>query len=124
MLPDDYKKSICQRLYRAKPIPFRKVSLPDWCPKVAECHSNVDSWVGVNPGTSAVRGWVTYVDFQIKIWLTAHSVVRDTDGQLFDITPLGDERVRPTMRFVPHVGSEQLFLSVKESSNVIECPVV
>jgi hypothetical protein len=67
---------------------------------------------------------VTYVDFQIKIWLTAHSVVRDADGRLFDITPLGDERVRPTMRFVPHFGDEQLFLSMKKSSNVIECPSV
>jgi hypothetical protein len=40
--------------------------------------------------------------------LTAHSVVRGANGELFDITPLADERVRARMRFVPHLGDDQL----------------
>lgn len=54
--------------------------------------------------------------------LTAHSVVRDADGKLFDITRLADERVRPSMLFVPHVGDEQLFLLMRQSNSFIECP--
>jgi hypothetical protein len=53
--------------------------------------------------------------------LTAHSVVRDMDGQLFD-TPLADERVQDTIRFVPHLGDEQLFLSMKALGINIDCP--
>jgi hypothetical protein len=56
------------------------------------------------------------------ILLTAHSVVRDTKGEMFDITPLADERIRTAMRFVPHLGDQQLFLSMKESNIFIECP--
>jgi hypothetical protein len=58
----------------------------------------------------------------MSIGLTAHSVVRGADGQLFDITPLAAEYVRPTMRFIPHIGDEQLFLSMQESNIFIECP--
>ena len=90
-------------------------------PKCSECHSNVDRWVRENPGATAVRGWVTYLDFQVSTRLTAHSVVRGVDGQLFDITPLGDERDRAGMRFVPHLGSDEEFLSMKESRIFIDC---
>lgn len=101
---------------------FQEVSLPNWRPQVADCHANVDKWVEANPGTVAVRGWVTYADFGLSIGLTAHSVVREPDGQLFDITPLESKGVRPTMRFVPHVGDEQEFLTMRESKAFIECP--
>ena len=59
-----------------------------------------------NPGTSVVRGWVDYRPGVNGVLLTAHSVARGTDGQLFDITRFADERVRDTRRFVPHLGGE------------------
>jgi hypothetical protein len=85
------------------------------------CHDNVDRGVSENSGTSGVRGWADYMPTVNGRMLTAHSVVRGIDGNLFDITPLADERVRPAMRFLPHVGDEQLFLLMKESNIFIEC---
>lgn len=120
----DYEASVCERLCQAAHVPFREVSLADWRPKVSDCHRNVDRWIEANPGATAVRGWVTYASFGPAIGLTAHSVVRGTDGQLFDITPLENESYRTitTMRFIPHLGDEQLFLSMKELNIYINCP--
>ncbi|MEI9978413.1 MAG: hypothetical protein WDN23_05330 [Edaphobacter sp.] len=56
------------------------------------------------------------------IMLTAHSVVRDPGGNLFDITPLGDETVRPSLRFVAHVGTEDEFWQFERSNRCICCP--
>lgn len=118
----DYEESICRRLRHANPVPkLRKVFFKNGDgPKVSECHPNVDRWVGEHLGATAVRGWVTHQ----KVWdghnfkqeLTAHSVVRAADGQLFDITPFSDERVRDTTLFVPHPGDEELFLLMRGSN--------
>jgi|SRR6266496_2328791 len=118
----EYEESICRLLWQAKPLLFREVSFADGSvPLRNRCHDNVERWVKENSGATVVGGWVTYADFGLSIGLTAHSVVQGTDGQLFDITPLADERVRDTMRFVPHLGDEQLFLSMKGSNIFIEC---
>ncbi len=123
LVRSDYEASIRKRIYQAQPVPFRKVSFRNGDDaQVSECHRNVDRWVEENPGTAAVRGWVTCMDFQIAIRLTAHSVVRDTDGHLFDITPLGNERERSGMNFVAHLGDEQIFCAIKESGIFIDCP--
>lgn len=103
-------------------MPFRQVSLGDWRPKVGDCHANVNIWVKANPGTTAVRGWVTYASFGIAIGLTAHSVVRDTDPRLIDITPLENEHNRSSMRFVPHLGDEDVFFAVLKMDICINCP--
>src|SRR5882672_334123 len=83
-----YEASVCHRLCQAERVPFQEVSLPDWRPSFDDCHGNVNRWVEANRGTTAVRGSVTYADFGLATGLTAHSVVRGADGQLFDITPL------------------------------------
>jgi hypothetical protein len=49
-------------------------------------------------------------------------MIRGRDGQLFDITPLGSERDRVGMRFVPHIGTDQEFTPMKKSGIFIECP--
>jgi hypothetical protein len=118
----DYEAFVCGRLSKAEHVPFRQVSLSDWHPKEGGCHLNVDTWVKANPGTAAVRGWVTYASFGIAIGLTAHSVVRDTDGQLIDITPLGNEGYRLPMRFISHVGDEQVFFAMMKMNICINCP--
>ena len=118
----DYEASICQRLRQAKRVPFRVVSLEGWRPKVGDCHRNVDKWVEANHGAAALRGWVTYARLGDAIGLTAHSVVRSLDGHLFDITPLENEYYRTGMRFVPHLGDEQVFCAMKELGICINCP--
>lgn len=121
---EEYEKSICERLREAKPIPLQKVVFADGSePQASRCYENVDRWVKENSGATAVRGWVTYADFGSSTGLTAHSVIRDRDGQPFDITPLGNERDRLGMRFVPHIGTEQEFKTMKEANIFIKCPI-
>lgn len=119
----DYEASICQRLDQAVHVPFHQVSVPDWSPKVADCHANVDKWVQAHPECTAIRGWVTYADFGVAIGLTAHSVVRNIDGRLIDITPLGNEDCRLGMRFIPHLGEDRDFFALKELGIYINCSI-
>lgn len=118
----EYEASICGRLSEAEHVPFRQVFLDNWQPSVARCHENVDRWVQANAGAIALRGWVTYASFGTSLALTAHSVVRGLDGILFDITPLENEYYRRGMRFIPHVGEDQLFFSMTVLDLEIRCP--
>jgi hypothetical protein len=70
----------------------------------------------------AVRGWVTYASFGgDSVGLTAHSIVRDQSGALFDITPLGNEDARNGMRFVEHEGDPAIFEKMKAMGINIHC---
>jgi hypothetical protein len=119
-----YETDICARLKEADVIPFREVSIGDWRPAVAECHQNVDRWVRSNPqSVAAVRGWVTcYAIGELGHKLAAHTIVKDVDGTLFDITPLADERARGGMRFVAHLGDDLSFFAMEASGNSFTCP--
>jgi len=118
----DYEASICKHLHRATSIPFREVKLRDKSPDFGCCHRNVDKWVEAHPEMTALRGWVTYASFGSATGLTAHSVVQDGEGNLFDITPLQKEELRKGMRFIQHVGDEQLFSAMKALGNCFNCP--
>jgi hypothetical protein len=119
----DYEADVCRRLSQAEHIPFKQVSIGDWRPQVAHCHVNVDTWVKANGGAVPVRGWVTYASFgELGVGLTAHSIVQNPDGELFDITPLESEWVRSGMRFIRHVGDDRAFFEEKERNLNITCP--
>lgn len=119
----DYETAICARLPEAEVIPFKEVLNGDWYPKVSECHDNVDTWVRSNPQCVAVRGWVIYASFgRDVVGLTAHSIVKDPDGTLFDITPLESESCREGMRFVAHVGDDSSFFEIKANGHSFTCP--
>ena len=119
----DYEAAICGRWNKAKKVPFKPVSLEGWQPEASKCHENVDIWVreNENSGYFAERGWINSYNIFQGIRLTAHSVVKAPDGRLFDITPLLDERLRATTRFVPHIGSDECFFAIKEKSIFIDC---
>lgn len=118
----DYEASICKRLEKAENVPFRSVSFPDWQPEIGDCHRNVDKWVEASRGASAVRGWIAHVCYGMEIGLAAHSVVRGADGQLFDITPFGNEGVRKSTRFIAHIGDDTTFFSMVKMGLEIRCP--
>jgi hypothetical protein len=123
----EYETAICKQLPCAKLVPLRPVPLGAPNPVIAKCHENVNAWVQATPEHSPVRGWVCYrecvVGVTLGIELTAHSVVRDQNGDLFDITPLADERPRLSgfMRFVPHVGPDALFWEIEKTNRFICC---
>jgi len=118
----DYEVSVCARIKQAVRVPFEKVAADGWLPQVAQCHENADVWVRANPGSSVVRGWVTYVSFgDAGFGLTAHSVVRSASGLLIDITPLCDESLRQGMRFIEHDGDAASYDELKKVSIIIHC---
>ena len=118
----NYEAGICERLSQAKIIPFKKVSpIEGWVPEVEKCHDNVDKWVKANGGCIAVRGWVVYGGSRMVTMLTAHSVVKGADGQIFDLTPLKNEQYRGYMRFVRHIGDDQRFFEEKNINIFIDC---
>lgn len=55
-----------------------------------QCHENVTTWCVNKADFKIVRGWL-YLDFDgqlpYEVFL-AHSVIRDKDGVLWDITPM------------------------------------
>jgi|ERR1700680_1617759 len=120
---EEYRSLICNGLDSAIQVPFVVVALGDWRPGVGDCHRNVDRWVRRYPSHTFVRGWVTVAtDGGTGIFLTHHSVVRGKDGCLFDITPIENESIRKTMRFVPHIGSESEFFRFKDLVQVfLDC---
>ena len=116
----EYEAAICSRRSNAVTVPFREMSLDGWAPKIADCHSNVDRWVETNPGCEAVRGWITYISFgPAGVQLTAHPVVRDRNGDLFDITPVFEGSPR-SGAFVVHPGDATAFFAMKDHD--IRCP--
>ena len=114
----DYEASILARLDQAVRVPFREVSLNNWRPGHNDCHNNVDTCVAANPSCKAVRGWM----IESTCSLTAHSVVRDTDGQLFDITPFTDDRLR--LGFIEHEGDDAAFERMKAAGVQIFGPTI
>lgn len=121
----EYEAAMCQKLSSAGVVPFKKVSVGDWVPVESDCHKNVDRWVEAMPDHRAERGWVVYkqclVGDTLGLELTAHSVVRGEADELFDITPLHDERQRPSMRFVAHFGDEADFWRLEKNNRFICC---
>ena len=118
--PEEYATSICSTRADAAMIPFVEVALDGWTPQIADCHANVDRWVAANPGCEAVRGWVSYISFgPAGEELTAHSVVRNPDGALIDITPVWPGAPRGGA-FIEHGGDTALFFAMKVRN--IHCP--
>jgi hypothetical protein len=115
MTREEYEADIAGRVSRAVKVPFRRVAAGDWTPQPNDCHHNVDTWVKANVGLTAVRGWVVESVGSV----TAHSVVRDHDGQLFDITPFRDETLR--LGFIEHHGDGATFGRMKAAGTQIFC---
>ena len=109
----EYEASILARLDQAVRVPFRENPFKDWCPKPNDCHNNVDAWVVADPSCTAVRGWL----IESTSSLTAHSVVRGVDGQLFDVTPFRDENLR--LPFIEHEGDDASFDQMKAAGGKI-----
>ncbi|WP_146120218.1 hypothetical protein [Paraburkholderia sp. BL21I4N1] len=79
-----------------------------WTPTLGGCHQNVDRWVESHPGHKAVRGWldVSFLATPAARRFTAHSVVADENGDLFDVT-LGSSDLECS--FILHPGSDDDF---------------
>lgn len=85
-----YTAALRERRAEGVVVPHAQVSIGDWEPQSNLCHENVTTWCAANGEFQIVRGWL-YLDLlgqlPYEVFL-AHSVVRDRNGALWDITPM------------------------------------
>lgn len=72
------------------------------------CHDNVDRWVAAHNGTRKAVGW-TVLDYECEgpvsvVCFVAHSVLREADGSLAELTP-----AKHPMPFLEHHGDPAAF---------------
>ena len=119
-----YEADVCARLRQAGSVPCRQISLPDGAALPSECHRRVNTWLLACPGQIAVRGWVVQHPFPGGVRLTAHSVVRDERGELYDVTlpPPKPGETRAWQKFVPHIGDDESFDRFRQNAGVfLDC---
>lgn len=83
-----------------------------------QCHDNAETYVQQHDGFEVVRGWLVE-DFDSFTYFNAHSVVRNSLGELFDPTP-----VRQHCLFLIHEGDEEDFAMQWHNRPRIQYPVI
>lgn len=83
-----------------------------------QCHDNAKAYVKQQEGFEVVRGWLVE-DFDSFTYFNAHSVVRNSLGELFDPTPM-----RQHCLFLIHEGDEEDFAMQRHNRPRIQHPVV
>ncbi|CAN7786596.1 hypothetical protein LJR034_008707 [Caballeronia sp. LjRoot34] len=77
----------------------------DWAPTPNRCHENAAAWVDRFPSWEVVRGWLLVAEDEVMgTMFDAHSVVRDENGNLWDVTQ-GEVH-----RFLVHPGDDEEFV--------------
>jgi hypothetical protein len=118
-----FAQRLYDRRHEAVVVPFRQCSLSEWEPTEGQRHHNADYWALSNPTHKAVRGWLVF-DFS-NAWLlglravfrfTAHSIIDDGTGTLFDLTPSQASQRYPFLR---HEGLEGEFISLVEDHGIV-----
>ena len=85
----EYTQRLYLRVGQGEVAPPARVSIDDWTPVENDCHANVTTWCKSSNGFEIVRGWL-YFDLAgllPYVLFNAHSVIRDSAGELWDITP-------------------------------------
>jgi hypothetical protein len=105
-------ESLGQKLYTMREsgviVPHEMRVLGDWTPSAKDCHVNAGYWAESNLGTSVVRGWFYFHFNQMLGYVNfvAHSMIRESDGRLLDLTPRQTFEDYP---FIVHPGSIEEF---------------
>lgn len=77
----------------------------DWRPEPSKCHSNATDWVVRFPHWTVVHGWLHVSgDQDTGAMFDAHSVVRDENGRLWDVTQAEADQ------FIAHEGDSTDFM--------------
>jgi hypothetical protein len=99
----EHRKDVCHIEY-VNPCP------EDWMPASNRCHQNAAAWVERFPSWQVVPGWLLVTEHDVMgTMFDAHSVVRDTDGHLWDVTQ------NDVHRFLVHPGDHDEFAKQVEA---------
>lgn len=85
---ETYTKSLVERRHEGVVVKRMQPVGGTWKPIAHGCHDNVSELVGIDPRYEAVRGWIDLDEIGV---LRAHSVVRNSAGELMDVTPLDSQ---------------------------------
>jgi hypothetical protein len=103
----EHARALYERRHEAAPVPRRGVGDETWQPAVNLCHENVQQWCGLHPDHEIVRGWLYFALPGLAYCrFVSHSVIRQPDGMLIDITPTGPLAQADPYPFVPAGVSE------------------
>ena len=91
---DSYRKYLKSKLTNAVHLSKKQVTVNGGFPKIKECHDNVEFYVAENPTAKWVRGWIV-VASNVGTLLLAHSVIEESDGVRYEITPIESCEPRP-----------------------------
>jgi hypothetical protein len=122
---NEHARALYEHRGEAIVVPLVNVSTDDWQPVVKECHENCEVWCERHPEYELVRGWF-YVPFPTLAYcrFLAHTVVRQPDGQLIDITPRGMMMEPTPYQFLPTIVSraefETLVLDLYEATGATD----
>ena len=92
-------------------------------PKANCCHDNASRFSAENAGHAVVHGWIIteLPGFHPLHKIIAHSVIESAGRGMFDITPLGDERERPSLRFIRHPAWGPDFDVIRQNNSHVFC---
>lgn len=103
---DDIAARLVRKIDDAQRVSYVSPCPSDWTPVAARCHENAVAWVARHPGWSVVRGWLhVFGDADSGAMFDAHSVVRDDNGRIWDVTQ--DD----CHSFIAYDGPEEQFLA-------------
>jgi hypothetical protein len=91
---DSYRRYLKTKLTNAVHLPKKLVTVNAGLPKIKQCHDNVEFYVAENQTAKCVRGWIV-VASNMGTLLLAHSVIEESDGVRYEITPIESCEPRP-----------------------------
>ena len=107
---NEHARTLYEHRNEAVVVPLVDVGNADWRPAMKDCHGNCEVWCERHPEYEVVRGWI-YVPLPTMSYcrFLAHTIVRQPDGQLIDITPRGAMLEPTPYRFLPSIVSRAEF---------------
>jgi len=80
--------ALYERRHLARSVPFAIPPTPGYSPVENDCHANATKFCRLNKNYTPLSGWLLYDLTSLRrMRFIAHSVVRHSSGQLYDVTP-------------------------------------
>lgn len=120
---DEYKLLLKKSLNNAIQLPFKSVLINGSAPKPNNCHYNAQTYEEESRIVTCVRGWLV-IDggsSSSQVIMLPHSVIKDIDDRLYEITPIESLEPRP---FLESMLSENDFCDLHNHLTMISSNVI
>lgn len=104
---EEYGRELYNRRNEAVELGWADCDNEEWIPTENNCHINVSELCSVNHTLQPIRGWLFFdLEGINRVQFVAHSVVRDSAGMYYDITPPNNIQRPP---FIIAIDDEEFF---------------